>query len=88
MGPPVSRNSLPTSNSDGSDGRGQKRKRASAAAGGIRSESEALRDDEDKFNRYYDPKQNPEERRDVKRQMRDLERGFRGKSAYRMLKNR
>ncbi|OQO13736.1 hypothetical protein B0A48_01966 [Cryoendolithus antarcticus] len=74
MDPPA-RSSLPTPTSRHSDGAssGQKRKRGSddSAASPCAAET-----DEQKFNRYFDPNQDPEERREIKRKSRALERDF------------
>lgn len=62
----------PPSNDDHTvDARGQKRKRVAAPS--VVTEEEA---EDEAFTRYFDPNQNPDERRDVKRQFRELERGF------------
>ncbi|KAK5729932.1 hypothetical protein LTR17_011571 [Elasticomyces elasticus] len=75
MPPPQqkSRSSLPTPTSDSPDaGRGQKRKRGNMSLPAATQEDE----DERKFTEYYDPNQDPEERREGKRKMRNLERDF------------
>ncbi|KAK4949382.1 hypothetical protein LTR10_012000 [Elasticomyces elasticus] len=75
MPPPQqrSRSSLPTPTSDSPDaGRGQKRKRGNMSMPAATQEDE----DERKFTEYYDPNQDPEERREGKRKMRNLERDF------------
>ncbi|EMC99256.1 hypothetical protein BAUCODRAFT_31590 [Baudoinia panamericana UAMH 10762] len=78
MPPPPSRNSLPTPNSDDSiDHRGQKRKR-------IELRTDATQDDEEddadsdggRFKKYYEPNQDAESRRQLKRKSRALEREF------------
>lgn len=76
MGPP-SRVSLPTPTSDGSNdaSRGQKRKRVEV----VPSASQYEDPEEERFNKYFDPNQDPEARRDVKRKSRALEREFNGK---------
>lgn len=62
--------------------RGQKRKRAepqpATKADDIDSDGEVPQapEDEEKFNRYYNPAQDPEQRRQVKRKSRALEREF------------
>lgn len=67
-----SRASLPTPNSDTNEGnRGAKRKRVPARVD--------EQDEEAVFNKYFDPNQDPEVRRDVKRRSRALERRFQGK---------
>ena len=80
-----SRTSLPTPESGGSgDARGQKRKRTESRADdehGGDEEEEEEEDVEAKFNKYFDPNQDPEERRDLKKKSRALERGFAGKLA-------
>lgn len=69
--PTPPRTNLPTPTSDGSSGRrGQKRKRAH-----VPSVTEEL-DQEEKFRRFYDPDQNPDIRREIKRKSRALEREF------------
>lgn len=65
--------------------RGQKRKRAepqpATKADDIDSDGEVPQapEDEEKFNRYYNPAQDPEQRRQVKRKSRALEREFNGR---------
>ena len=77
-GDPPSRTSLPTPTSDGSgDARGQKRKRVEVRAG-IHEEEDDEKEAERKFNQYFDPNQDTEERREVKRKSRALERDFQG----------
>lgn len=72
--PTPSRASLPTPTSDSSTGtRGQKRKRSHAPAA-----TQEFDDDEEKFRRFYDPDQNPDIRREIKRKTRALEREFAG----------
>ncbi|KAK4898630.1 hypothetical protein LTR27_003802 [Elasticomyces elasticus] len=81
MPPPQqkSRSSLPTPTSDSPDaGRGQKRKRGNMSLPAATQEDE----DERKFTEYYDPNQDPEERREGKRKMRNLERDFNGLSTH------
>ena len=80
------RSTLPTPDSDTRDAaRGQKRKRveprSATQAEDIDSDGEIPQDPEDieKFNRYYNPAQDPEQRRQVKRKSRALEREFNGK---------
>lgn len=74
-----SRTSLPTPDSGSSgDARGQKRKRA-----GARTEDgdEAEMDEEDieaRFNKYFNPNQDVDERRELKKKSRALEREFAG----------
>lgn len=77
MAPP-SRTSLPTPTWEQSDGsRGQKRKRVEVPRA---TQSELDSEDEDeKFKRYYDPNQDPEDRRENKRKSRALEREVMGK---------
>ena len=84
---PPARNSLPTPESgESSDARGQKRKRVEARAQRDREEDDADAGGEEgegagveaKFNKYFDPNQDPEERRDLKKRSRALERGFAG----------
>ncbi|KAK5687046.1 hypothetical protein LTS10_001183 [Elasticomyces elasticus] len=77
MPPPQqkSRSSLPTPTSDSPDAvRGQKRKRGNVSLPGPAATQED--EDERKFTEYYDPNQDPEERREGKRKMRNLERDF------------
>lgn len=75
-----SRTSLPTPDSGGSsDARGHKRKRTEVRA---EEDEEVDEDDEEnverRFNKYFDPNQDPEERRHLKKKSRALERGFAG----------
>ena len=72
---PPRRDSLPTPVSDESEtARGQKRKRTEQA-----TQSGAGQDEDDeKFTKYFDPNQDPEIRRQVKRKSRALEREFNG----------
>ena len=75
------RSSLPTPTSEGSeDVRGQKRKRAHPDPQHNAADDEQDEDAEDeaRFNKYFNPNQDPEERRDVKRKSRALERDFQG----------
>ena len=78
-GPPA-RSSLPTpSSGDSNDARGQKRKRAETNSATHALEEEDEGDtDEAKFNKYFDPNQDVDERREVKRKSRALERDFQG----------
>ncbi|KAF2165335.1 hypothetical protein M409DRAFT_67200 [Zasmidium cellare ATCC 36951] len=70
---PPRRDSLPTPVSDESEtARGQKRKRTEQAT----QSGEAQDEEDDKFTKYFDPNQNPEIRRQVKRKSRALEREF------------
>lgn len=57
--------------------RGQKRRRVQSptAAGSPNAEDS---EGEDKFIRYFDPNQDADERRDIKRKSRALEREFNG----------
>lgn len=74
---PASRASLPTPSSYDSESdttRGQKRKR-----GGEQTREDESDEEEARFNRYFDPNQDPEERREVKRKSRALEREFHGR---------
>ena len=86
--PPPSRASLPTPTSDGSDEtRGQKRKRAipqRRASEADQSEEELDEEEREaaKFTRYFDPNQDADERREVKRVSRALEREFQGPYSY------
>lgn len=70
---------LPTPDSAEEHGtqRAQKRRRVSSrgAAGSPDGESE---EEEDRFTRYFDPNQDADERRDIKRKSRALEREFNG----------
>lgn len=76
--PTPSRASLPTPTSDSSNGtRGQKRKRSHAPAA-----TQELDDDEEKFRRFYDPDQNLDIRREIKRKTRALEREFAGRCIH------
>ena len=79
MPPSHHRSSLPTPTSEpGDTSRGQKRKRVE------RQPAEHVEDDDEedgdaKFNRYYDPNQDAETRRENKRKSRALERNILGK---------
>lgn len=83
-----SRTRLPTPSSDSSnEAHGQKRKRAVPQ----RRATQTQEDDDDlddsdaakaKFTRYFDPNQDPEVRREIKRKSRALEREFQGRRAY------
>ena len=76
---PPRRASLPTPTSDSSsEARGQKRKRVETRRAN-NEDNEDLEEDEAKFNRFFDPNQDPEERRQIKRKSRALERQFQGK---------
>jgi len=77
MDPPRqhSRASLPTPSSDGSESRGQKRKRVTIHA----DATEEVDEDERKFTEYYDPNQNADERRETNRKSRALEREYVGR---------
>ena len=82
-----SRNSLPTPASDSSDEtRGQKRKRAVPQRRVTQAEEDEEIDESDreaaKFVRYFDPNQDPEVRREVKRKSRALEREFQGEQLH------
>lgn len=73
------RSSLPTPNSDDSAAsRGQKRKRHETIPGEQGEEDEDFANEEARFNRYFDPNQDQDERREVKRKSRALERDFAG----------
>lgn len=74
MGPPPAK--LPTPTSDNGASAGSKRKRGVASAGRVASGDE--HDEEPEFTQYYDPNQDPEERRNLKRKSRALEREFNG----------
>lgn len=72
---PPRHESLPTPVSDESEtARGQKRKHAQQATQSIEEDEE-----DEKLTRYFDPNQDPEIRRQVKRKSRALEREFNGK---------
>lgn len=74
---PPRRASLPTPTSDSSnEARGQKRKRVEIR-GNVDNDDD-LEADEAKFNKYFNPNQDPEERRQIKRKSRALEREFQG----------
>lgn len=79
----ASRTSLPTPSSDGSGAsRGQKRKRTHAQASATQ-EADVPEDqdpDDAKFTRYYDPNQDAEKRRQVKRKSRAMIRDIHGMS--------
>lgn len=73
------RPSLPTPESGGgSVARGQKRKRAEARADDQEGDDDEEAETEAKFNKYFDPNQNVDERRELKKRSRALERGFAG----------
>ncbi|KAK4503251.1 hypothetical protein PRZ48_006679 [Zasmidium cellare] len=73
---PPRRDSLPTPVSDESEtARGQKRKRTEQATQSV-EEPEEQDEDEERFTKYFDPNQDPEKRRLVKRKSRALEREF------------
>ena len=87
MNPPPTRSSLPTPTSDGSgEARGQKRKRVElrgTRSSGTQADVDEDEDDEEaaaeeKYNRYFNPHQDPEDRRQIKRKSRALERNFLG----------
>lgn len=84
--PPPPRINLPTPTSDPSDSsRGQKRKRSEVQADATQGDQEDEVDsDEEKHTKYYDPNQDPEIRRQVKRKSRALEREFNGASVLGM----
>lgn len=76
--PSQARLPTPTSVDDSGVPRAQKRRRTQGpATTGSPNEEEA--DDEDKFTRYFDPNQDADERRILKRKSRALERDFNGK---------
>lgn len=79
----ASRTSLPTPTSDTSGAStGQKRKRARTQAGATQ-EADIPEDqdpDDAKFTRYYDPNQNADQRRQVKRKSRAMIRELHGRS--------
>ncbi|CAK4032923.1 Non-structural maintenance of chromosomes element 4 A [Lecanosticta acicola] len=73
--PPSRNRSLPTPSTEGSDGsRGQKRKRPQLTQPS--DIPDELDENDAKYNRYFDPDQNPEARRQVKRKSRALHRDF------------
>lgn len=74
-----SQGSLPTPNSVDEQGdlRAQKRRRAQAPRS-HGSPNGDTGDEEGKFNRYFDPNQDADERRKIKRKSRALEREFNG----------
>ena len=74
-GYPPRRSSLPTPASDDSEARGQKRKRGGNDA---MEDHDSDEEAEDEFTKQYDPNQNPDERREVMRKSRALEREFQG----------
>ncbi|KAK4541370.1 hypothetical protein LTR36_008128 [Oleoguttula mirabilis] len=78
MAPPPARKSLPTPTSDPSDAsRGRKRKRVAFPATQTEQDEDEDEDvDEVRFKRYFDPHQDPEVRRQIKRKSRALERDF------------
>lgn len=76
--------------SDGSDApSGQKRRRVEANVAADRGQgADEDHDEEDgeraeRFHRYFDPNQDPEQRREIKRKSRALEREFQGRSHVR-----
>jgi len=81
---------LPTpASDDSSHSRGHKRKRAPAGeqSAGVASASEEEEEEVDeeqreaaKFVKYFDPNQNPDQRREIKRKSRALEREFQGET--------
>lgn len=83
-----SRGGLPTPSSDGTENvrgqnvRGQKRKRAAAHPSATQPDD--IAEDEDpeslRFTRYYDPNQDADARREVKRKSRTIQRDFNGMS--------
>jgi len=77
---PSSRETLPTpSSGDSHDAsRGQKRKRVHGRDAGSLGPDESGESETEKFNRYFDPNQNADQRREVKRKSRNLERKFNG----------
>lgn len=76
LDPPLRQSPLPTPVSDESEtARGEKRKCGQHATQSLKVPSE-----EDRFTQYFDPNQDPEQRRQVKRKSRALEREFNGKA--------
>ncbi|KAK4561673.1 hypothetical protein LTR86_004352 [Recurvomyces mirabilis] len=79
MPPPSShhqRSSLPTPTSDGSESRGQKRKRVTLPPSSTQDGGEDDEEEDEEFTKYFDPNQDPEVRRQLKKKARDLERDF------------
>ncbi|KAK5118433.1 hypothetical protein LTR62_002947 [Meristemomyces frigidus] len=76
--PPPSGSTLPTPTSDAdeneNESRGHKRKRTTIPPRGPQTQSEV--EQEEEFTRYFDPNQDPEMRRQVKKKVRALEREF------------
>lgn len=73
------RSTLPTPTSDGNESRGQKRKRREVQFDATQATDAEVDSDEESFNKYFDPNQDAEERREIKRQSRALEREFHGR---------
>lgn len=74
----------PESGSSG-DARGQKRKRIGTRTEEDNEAGEEEEEEDDveaKFNKYFDPNQDPEERRQLKKRSRALERGFAGECSW------
>lgn len=70
---------LPTPRSaDEHDTRAQKRRRVTSQGNAGSPNGNNEDDEEAKFKRYFDPNQDVDERRDIKRRIRALERGFNG----------
>ena len=69
----------PTSADEPGDVRAQKRRRTQGPGTTGSPNGDAVDDEEDKFTRYFDPNQDAEERRTIKRKSRALERDFNGR---------
>jgi len=69
----------PTSVDEHGDLRAQKRRRTQGPGATGSPNDEGVDNEEDKFTRYFDPNQDAEERRTLKRKSRALERDFNGR---------
>jgi hypothetical protein len=77
----ASQGSLPTPTSvdEAGDSRAQKRRRIQRPDATGSPNDDAVDEEEDRFTRYFDPNQDAEERRTIKRKSRALERDFNGR---------
>jgi hypothetical protein len=69
----------PTSVDEGGDSRAHKRRRTQRPDATGSPNDDAVDEEEDRFTRYFDPNQDAEERRTLKRKSRALERDFNGR---------
>ena len=69
----------PTSVDEVGDSRAQKRRRIQRPDASGSPNDDAVDEEEDRFTRYFDPNQDAEERRTIKRKSRALERDFNGR---------